>query len=41
MTKEESAAYVRTVKAFDERMAELDYTGKFVHLDKLQQQLSA
>ena len=41
MTKEESAAYVRTVKAHDARMAELDYTGKFVHLDKLQQQLSA
>ena len=38
MTKEESAAYVRTVKAHDARMAK--YKGKFVHLDDLQESLT-
>lgn len=37
----DASAYVQTVKAHDARMAELDYTGKFVHLDKLQQALTA
>lgn len=38
MTKEESAAYVRTVGAHDASMAK--YTGKFVHLDDLQKSLT-
>ena len=37
----DASAYVQTVQAHDARMAELDYTGKFVHLDGLQQELSA
>ena len=37
----DALAYVETVQAHDARMAELDYTGKFVHLDGLQQELSA
>ena len=37
----DALAYVKTVQAHDARMAELDYTGKFVHLDGLQQELSA
>jgi len=38
MTEEESAAYVRTVGAHDASMAK--YTGKFVHLDDLQESLT-
>ena len=37
----EAIAYVKTVQAHDARMVELDYTGKFVHLDGLQRELSA
>ncbi len=35
----EAQAYVDTVQAHDARMAELDYTGKFVHLDGLQKEM--
>jgi len=37
----EAIAYVKTIQAHDARMVELDYTGKFVHLDGLQQEMSA
>jgi hypothetical protein len=40
LSESDAEAYVETVKAHDARMAELDYTGKFVHLDGLQQELT-
>lgn len=36
LTAPDALAYVKTVQAHDARMVELDYTGKFVHLDGLQ-----
>ena len=41
LSASDARAYMKTVQAHDARMAELDYTGKFVHLDGLQQELSA
>lgn len=40
LSESDAEAYVETVKAHDARMAELDYTGKFVHLDGLHQELT-